>query len=344
MNAGKTGITGSLPALATWLLAAFAFLMPPAARAEGAASAPQPTAQNVVDALEAAFGVTPGQRRNHIKGICAGGVFVGKPNPYSRSALFSGRRIPVIARFSLAGGKPNAPDAAKSPRGMALEFRISRDALQHMTLLNTPVFGAAVPQTFLDAIVAARPDPATGKPDPEKIKAFRASHPDSQAQAAWLASHNPPPSYANSAFYGIHTFKFVDRKGRVTLVRWRFVPRDGEKQLTDAQLKDAPHDFLDAALEKRVHRGPLRWDMVVTLGEPGDTETDPTVEWPAARKQVTLGTLSLTRVMPGPDAACTGINYDPLVMSDGIAPSADPILLFRSPAYGVSYSRRISGK
>lgn len=34
-----------------------------------------------------------------------------------------------------------------------------------------------------------------------------------------------------------------------------------------------------------------------------------------------------------------GINFDPLVMADGIEATDDPILQFRSPSYGLSYSR-----
>jgi catalase len=34
--------------------------------------------------------------------------------------LFAGDAVPVVARFSLAGGDPHAADAEKSPRGMAL--------------------------------------------------------------------------------------------------------------------------------------------------------------------------------------------------------------------------------
>jgi len=42
-------------------------------------------------------------------------------------------------------------------------------------------------------------------------------------------------------------------------------------------------------------------------------------------------------------AECEKINFDPLVMSDGIAPSKDPILLFRSPAYAISFAKRLGG-
>ena len=314
--------------------------LPANAGEEGGAATPD----RVVAALEATFGVSPGQRRNHIKGTCALGEFVGMRNPYSRSGLFDGRAVPVVARFSLAGGNPGAPDTARSPRGMALEFRLPKGALQHMTMLNTPIFGAAKPQTFLDAIVAMRPDPVTGKADPEKISAFKESHPDSRAQGEYLATHNPPPSYANSAYYGIHTFHFVNEKGQVTMVRWRFEPQDGEKQLTDEQMKSMPHDFLEQALLDRVVKGPLRWDMYITIGLPGDSEDDPAASWPAGRVEVKVGTLTLASAMSQHGAECAGINYDPLVMADGIEPSDDPILNFRSAAYAISFSRRMKGQ
>jgi len=83
-----------------------------------------------------------------------------------------------------------------------------------------------MPRTFLDKMLALKPDPATGKPNPEALKAFAASHPDNAGQAKFLADNNPPKSYANSAYFGIHTFKFINRDNKVTLVRWRFVPQD----------------------------------------------------------------------------------------------------------------------
>jgi len=311
-----------------------------------AAQASPVTPEQTVSALEATFGVTPGERRNHTKGTCAAGEFVGTraAAAYSRSALFSGKPVPVVARFSVAGGNPNVPDTAKNARGMALEFRLPDDRLQHITMINTPMFGAAEPRTFFDMIVATKPDPATGKPDPEKVKAFQASHPDNHAQAEFLATHNPPPSYASSAFFGIHTFKLVNRDNKTTLVRWRFVPQDGEKRLSDAELKSSPPNFLEQRLIERTRRGPVRWDMMVTIGKPGDTEDNPTVLWPKDRQEIKAGTLTISRAAQQKGEACEKINFDPLVMADGIEPSNDPILTFRSPAYAASFAKRITGK
>src|SRR3981081_2552198 len=66
------------------------------------------TAEKVVDALEGAYGVHHGQRRNHTKGLGARGIFVGNPEAaiYSRSAGVPGKPLEVEARFSVAGGGP----------------------------------------------------------------------------------------------------------------------------------------------------------------------------------------------------------------------------------------------
>jgi catalase len=331
----------SVSSLTRWFLTATLVVGASLVRAQSNDVSPA----QVIDALEGTYGVHPGQRRNHTKGTCALGEFVGSAEmaAYSRSPMFSGSSVPVVARFSLAGGNPTASDAERSPRGMALEFRLPDGSLQHITMLDTPMFFASMPRAFLDRILALKPDPATGRPDPEKLKAFAASHPESRGQGMFLADHNPPVSYANDAYYGIHTFKFVNRDNQTTLVRWRFVPGDGEQRISDAELKSMPRDFLEQALISRTTRGPVRWDMLVSIGEPGDPEDDATILWPANRKELKAGTLTISSAMAQPGAACERINFDPLVMSDGIAATDDPILLFRSPSYAYSFAKRLGG-
>jgi catalase len=304
-----------------------------------------PTADQVVTALEKIGGVHPGERRNHIIGVCVGGSFVGskEAQAYTRSALFSGAAIPVVGRFSLPGGNPKAPDTAKSPRGLALQFILPGNSLQHFTMLNVPVFGAATPQTFYDALLSNMVDPATGKPDPEKQKQFRETHPDAKPLGEFMAKNNPPVSYANSDFFSIHTFKFINSNNQTTLVRWRFVPEDGVKRLTDAEMSTMPARFLDEDLIAKTKKGPVRWNMVLTIGEASDVQNNPTIYWPAERKTIQAGVLTLTSATPQKGADCEKINFDPLVMVEGIAPTDDPILQFRSPAYAASFVKRLTG-
>jgi catalase len=303
----------------------------------------QPT--QIIESFENTFGVHPGLRRNHAKGTCATGEFVGEQTTQelSRSALFSGSTIPVLARFSVGGGNPEVADVdAALPRGMALEFSLPGGARQHMTMVNTPIFGGATPASFNDSIIAARPDPNTGKPDPKKLEAYLASHPDAQPLAEWSKVHGPTASYFQSTYYSIHTFEFVDAKGSLHPVRWRFVPRDGVKELSAAQIASASHDFLETTLIERARKGNLHWDMVVYVGEPGDSIDNPSLAWPESRRHFSAGLLTISDAMPQHGAACENVNFDPLVLAEGIAPSGDPVLLFRSPAYAVSFGKRLS--
>ena len=310
-------------------------------------NAPAVTAPQMIDAFEGTFGVHQGQRRNHAKGFCAAGDFIGTKDAaaLSRSALFSGKSVPVIARFSLGGGNPEVPDAAPAPRGMALEFHLPDNVLQHITMIDLPIFGATTPASFRDALIAAKPDPKTGQPDPEKLKAYAASHPDSLALGELSSHHTPTANFYQATYFSIHTFKFVDAKGVEHPVKWRFVPRDGTKEMSAAEMKAAPHDFLQKNFMERVQKGPVSWDMIVYIGEPGDPLDNPTLLWPETRKHFTAGTLSITSATPQQKGvACEPINFDPLVMADGIAPTNDPILRFRSPAYAVSFVKRATNQ
>jgi catalase len=314
------------------------------------AAAAQPdstTGPQMIDAFEGTFGVHAGQRRNHIKGTCAAGEFVGTSDAaaLSRSALFSGRSIPVIARFSLGGGNPQTPDAAPAPRGMALELRIPGGGVQHITMINTPIFGAASPSSFRDAIIAAKPDPRTGKPDPAKLKAYAETHPEAAALRQLASHHTPTANYYQTTYFSVHTFKFVDARDSEHPVRWRFVPRDGTREMTPEEMKAAPRDFLEKNLIERTKQGPAVWDMIVYVGEPGDPQDNPTLAWPEERKHFKAGTLTITAASAQQrGVACEPINFDPLVMADGIRPTNDPILLFRSPAYAVSFGKRLSSQ
>jgi catalase len=162
-NGNKIAVVGGASRIgcAAMTVAAAALLTASMQRAE---PFEQTSPDAVIQALQGVYGAHPGFRKNHAKGTCATGSFVGlsEATSYSRSALFSGATIPVVARFSLGGGDPDAPDAGKGPRGMGLEFRLGDGSKQHMTMINAPMFLAIVPKTFLDNLIAAKPDPSTG--------------------------------------------------------------------------------------------------------------------------------------------------------------------------------------
>src|SRR2546425_836546 len=99
-------------------------------------------------------------------------------------------------------------------------------------------------------------------------------------------------------------------------------------------------NYLFDALIARIHRQPLRWQLILVIGQPGDPTHDATIAWPAGRERVDVGTLTLDRMDAEDTSAATDINFDPLVLPAGIAPSDDPLLSARSAVYSQSFTRR----
>ena len=314
-----------------------AAFLPSIARAQ----ASTPEAQ--INALEGVAGKQPGSRRSQAKGVCASGHFVGNAagRDLSSASVFSGEKVPVVARFSVAGGNPKASDKGKTSRGVGFQMTAANGEQWLSAMLSTPMFFIAKMEQFVPFMQARTPDPATGKPDPDKLKAFNEANPETTRQAAWLAKAPVPASYATAGYFGLNAFEFVNAKGDSRFVRWQFVPEAGSLGLTDEQLKSMPDDFLADELRKRVATGPVAFDFKAQLAERGDTLTDPTQVWPDSRSLVTAGRLVIDKVEAGPGGACENIVFNPLVLPKGIKPSADPVLLARTPAYILSLSRRL---
>lgn len=301
------------------------------------------TPGRIVDALQDHDGLHPGFRRAHAKGVCVLGHFDGNGAGagLSKAALFAaGARVPVIGRFSTGGGIPDAPDGRVVFHSMALSFALP-DGSQWRTGMNhVPVFPVATPQAFLAFQLATTPDPATHKPDPARVAAYLAAHPETRAFMAWLREHPLPSSFANGSYYSVNAFRFVDAAGRSRAVRWRMQPEASFAALDKDTLAARDPDFLFDELLDRLQAAPLRWHLIVTLAAPGDPTDDATRAWPEGRTEIDAGTLSLERAAPEDDGPCRDLSFDPLILPAGIAPSDDPLLSARSAAYSSSFTRR----
>jgi catalase len=282
------------------------------------------------------YGSHPGFRRNHAKGVAVTGYFDSNGNgaALSSAAVFRTGRTPVVGRFSLSGGNPTMADNASAARGLGLAFAFPDGTQWRTAMINAPVFPDNSPQGFYDRLLASKPDPATGKPDPAAMAAFQAAHPESVAASAIIKKHPPSTGFADSTFSGLITFYFVNN-GMRTPVRWSFVPMQSALPPQPGN----PNALFDA-LVRQMRTGPLRWRLVLTVGEPGDPLLDATKAWPANRRTVDAGVLTLTGIETDAAGNARDINFDPLVLPDGIEPSADPLLSARSAVYASSYRAR----
>lgn len=308
----------------------------------GGASSRQPTPQQVVGQFQKNEGVFPDYRRNHAKGVCISGYFrsSGKAARYSVAQVFaSGERTPVMGRLSIPGTNPHAWGDSTPIRGMALRFT-QADGQQWRTAMNAvPAFPVATPAADYEFMKLQQPDPATGEPDPKKLAAFFATHPAANAFREWIATTSPSASYATVRYNSLDAFEFVDAEDQHQAVRWSMAP---ETKANPAQKipPDQP-DFLDADLRQRLAHGPIEWRLMVTLADPGDSTADATRVWPANRREVDAGALVIDATQPQRHGVCRDVNFDPLVLPRGIAPSNDPLLEFRHEVYAISHRRRV---
>lgn len=322
--------------------AASSLLMTNMASAQTSAPA-QVSPVTFVDQFESTFGKFEGYRRSGAKGICATGEFTGSADAraLSTTSAFSGKPVPVVARFSVGGANPKVADNGKSQRNMALQFDLPGGEQWLMGNINAPVFGAATPAQFLGRLTSLQPDPTTKLADPAKVKAFADANPEVLLQGKYFASQPVPASFGAVNYWGVHAYAFVNAKGDKQYGKWIFEPVGGVQGLSDDEAKAKGASFLFDDLRQRVKDGKVAFNFNMELAQPGDTLDSATTVLPEGRKKVNLGMLKITSVSEDASGACLTINYNPMVMPKGIEPSADPMLAARAAPYAVSLGRRL---
>ena len=184
------------------------------------------TPARFTDAFEQVDGVHPGFRRNHAKGVGVSGFFESNGNGVrlSKAVVFRPGRVPVIGRFSLSGGQPYAADKPDTVRGLGLEFSLPDGELWRTAMINLPVFPVSTPEAFYERLIASKPDPKTGKPDPAKMKAFLARHPETVQAMTVIKGQAVSSGFDNSTFHGLNAFRFINSAGDSIPVRWLMTP------------------------------------------------------------------------------------------------------------------------
>src|SRR5262249_17920385 len=184
----------------------------------------------------------------------------------------------------------------------------------------------------------------SGKPDPDAVPRYLASHPGGRAFVERLMKRPVPVSYAQITYFAEHAFRFIARDGTSRFGRYRFVPEAGEAFLSPDDAGKRSQNFLRDEIESRLRSGPTVFRLLLQLAEAGDPTDDVTALWPGARRLAELGRLEISGMSPTSDADERRLIFDPANCPDGIELSADPILRARSAAYSISYERRTKGE
>jgi catalase len=307
---------------------------------------PESVIRDIVDAMRALAGKHPGFRPVHAKGLVCAGTFRASADAarVSRAPHFGGRPIPAVVRFANANGNPDVHDGAPNVRSMAVKFQLADGKSADILANSIEGFIARTPEELLEFLRAQLPDPATGRPNPDAVPRFLASHPGGRAFVERLMKKPVPASYGQTIYYAEHAFRFTAADGSSRFGRYRFVPEAGESILSPDDAGKRSPTFLREELEGRLRTGPVAFRLVLQLAAPGDPTDDVTALWPADRPLVELGRLEVTSISPTSAADERRLIFDPTNTTDGIDLSDDPILPARSAAYSISYDRRSRGE
>ena len=298
-------------------------------------------AQQIFDLMVQAPGIKPGFRVVHAKGIVCQGTFAPARDAamLSKAGHFQGASVPVTVRFSGGSGDPTIPDNSPDagPRGMAIRFQLPDGGMTDIVAMSHNGFVVGTGEEFLALQKAARAtDP--GKPHPWPIEEFLGTHP----RALKFVQDNRviASSFATQAFFSNDAFIFVNKGGVRQAGRYQILPVAGQHNLSDAEAKTRPADFLVDELKKRLAAGPVKFRLVVQLPNAGDPTNDPSLVWPDDRKTIDVGTISITSIAADSAGIEKKIVFDPTHLTEGIELSDDPLPALRARVYSLSAMRR----
>jgi catalase len=298
--------------------------------------------KDLLDSLDQLFGLHPGFRPVHAKGVMCSGTFTPSPQAASLTRAPHANRdsTPVVVRFSNFAGVPTVPDNDPNnagPRGFAVRFYLAEHVHTDIIGHSHDGFPTRTGEEFLDlARALATSGPGAAKPTP--LDKFLARYPKAKK---FLEDPKPVPvSYATESYFAVTAFKFTNKEGLNRYGRFRIRPEAGNQYLTTTQAQGKSDYFLADEISERLSKGPIKLRIVVQMAAPEDNVSDSTVIWPETRPEVEFGTLTLKERVNDADPEMHKIIFDPIPRVDGIDPSDDPLIEVRSALYIMSGRRR----
>lgn len=294
--------------------------------------------EDAIEAIRGTGGACPGYRALHAKGTLYRGTFTATPQAagLSRAQHLDGSQIPALIRFSNGSGKPDQRDGSPGVRGMAVKFTLPDGKTTDVSTQTARLFVSSTPEGFVDLLRALRP----GLTTPVRLASYFATHPRLLAALPVLgAAGRVPASYATAEYHGLHAFRWVGPDGSAKYVRYHLIPSAGAKHLSPLAARAKGPDFLTDELNARLDAGPVRFDYRVQIAGPNDSTVDPSAPW-QRNDTVSVGTLDITGLDTEREHGDDIVVFDPMRVTDGIEPSEDPVLRFRTLAYSASVKLR----
>ncbi len=281
----------------------------------------------------------------------------------SIASHFNSASTPVIARFSVGGGLPHIADVDDNatPKGVAIRFKIDNDTYTDLISHSFNGFATRTGEDFLTFLQLLRAvkiaqflleeakkkggDSSKEQENFSKaqtaFQTFLASHPSA---ANFVLSPKPNPfNYGTITYYEPNTHVLTNKDGKITNVRYRLDPADGDHLYTNPeQLKKLGPNYLEDDLQQRFPQKPIIFTIQAHIADPDDVLADATIPYKSTTF-VPVGKLEINKVADDNAAKQQQIAFSPtpdMFGIKGIASSEDPLIQTRKGVYWISSDQR----
>jgi catalase len=302
------------------------------------------------------------ERVVHARGSGAHGYFqVYKPMAALTRAAFLNDpavKTPVFVRFSTVGGSRGSADTVRDVRGFATKFYTS-EGNYDLVGNNMPVFFIQDAIKFPDFVHAVKPEPQHEMPQAssahDTFYDFCGLTPESAHMVMWLMSDRAiPRSYRMMEGFGVHTYRFINAKGKSTYVKFHWKPVLGMYSLVwdEAQkIAGKDSDFHRRDLWEAIEGGAYpEWELGVQTFDDRQADAfafdilDPTKLVPEELVPVQrIGKMTLDRNPDSFFAETEQIAFCTSHVVPGIDFTNDPLLQGRNFSYQDTQLSRLGG-
>jgi len=302
------------------------------------------------------------ERVVHARGTAAHGYFQVYESmaEYTRAHFLQDPTVqtPVFVRFSTVVGSRGSTDLARDVRGFAVKF-YTQEGNYDLVGNNIPVFFIQDAIKFPDLIHAAKPEPHNEIPQAatahDTFWDFISLMPESMHMIMWVMSDRAiPRSYRMMEGFGVHTFRFVNARGKARFVKFHWKPFLGLHAVVwdEAQkISGKDPDFHRRDLWEAIENGDFpEWELGVQIVEEKDEHNfpfdllDPTKIIPEELVPVRpIGRLTLNRNPENFFAETEQVAFHTGNIVPGIDFTNDPLLQGRLFSYLDTQLLRLGG-
>ncbi len=222
------------------------------------------------------------ERVVHARGSAAHGYFqvYDSMAEYTKAHFLQDPAIktPVFVRFSTVAGSRGSTDLARDVRGFAVKF-YTEEGNFDLVGNNIPVFFIQDAIKFPDLVHAVKPEPHNEMPQAasahDTFWDFISLMPESMHMIMWIMSDRAiPRSYRMMEGFGVHTFRFINERGKARFVKFHWKPLLGLHAVLwdEAQkISGKDPDFHRRDLWEAIENGDYpEWELGVQIVEERD--------------------------------------------------------------------------